>query len=75
MESYEFHEYRMYYNGILHAIGATMFSIYCIWFTCPEGKTFFNDLECRETVRNSQVWTTMFTASYLAVETVFLGLY
>ena len=34
-----------------------------------------NDQECREVARNSHVWTSMFTATYLTVDTVFLIFY
>ena len=65
----EMHEYRMQINAILHAVMTTIFAAYCIWFTCPDGRTYFNDKECREVVRNSHAWTTVFTASYLTVDT------
>ena len=75
MEQYEFHEYRMQFNALFHSIAATGISIYCLWFTCPNQATYFNSTECRENVRNSQVWATMFTAGYLTVETAFIFCY
>ena len=43
----ERHEYRMQWNAFFHAIFATWFSIYCAFYTCGDGKTFFNDEQCR----------------------------
>ena len=56
----------------MHAVLATIFSIYCVFYTCPGEQTFFNDKECREVPRNSHVWTCMFTATYLTVDTFWL---
>ena len=72
MNSHDFHEYRMQVNALVHAVFATAFSFYCMFFTCPNGETFFSDETCRQSVRNIQVWTCYFTASYLMVDTVFL---
>ena len=68
----ERHEYRMQWNAFFHAIFATWFSIYCAFYTCGDGKTFFNDEQCRLVPRNSHVWTCFFTAAYLTVETCFI---
>ena len=75
MNSHDFHEYRMQVNALVHACCATSFAIYCIYFTCQDGKTFMNDENCRLVPRNSHVWLCFFTASYLFVETVFIALY
>lgn len=62
------HEYRMLVNSVIHATAATCFAWYCMWYTCPAGQTYFNSEECRYDVRNSHVWTTIFTASFLTVD-------
>lgn len=69
MNSHDLHEYRMQWNSLIHAILATWFAAYCMLYTCPDGKTFMNDENCRLTVRNSHVWLCFFTASYLLVDT------
>ena len=72
LNTHDFHEYRMQVNAIVHATLATVFSVYCMFYTCPEGKTFLNDESCRLTCRNSHLWTCTFTASYLLVDTAFI---
>ena len=72
MNSHDFHEYRMQWNAFVHAIFATFFSLYCMFYTCPNNKTFFDDEECRLVVRNSHVLTCFFTASYLLVDTIII---
>ena len=68
----EFHEYRMQWNALVHATVATLNSIYCIFYTCGDNKTFFNDETCRLYPRNSHVWACHFTAAYLFTETVWI---
>lgn len=68
----EKHEYRMQWNALIHSVFATFFSLYCMFLTCGDGKTFFNDEECRLKPRNSHVWTCFFTAGYLTVDTGFI---
>ena len=68
----EKHEYRMQWNAFFHAIFATSFALYCMFWTCGEDKTFFNDEQCREKPRNSHVWTCMYTAAYLTVDTFWI---
>ena len=72
LNTHDCHEYRMQVNGLVHATLATIFSVYCMFYTCPDGKTFLNNEECRTVARNSHVWTCLFTASYLLVDTVFI---
>ena len=72
MTSRDFHDYRMNINCFIHAVLATYFSVYCMFYTCGDGKTFFNDEECRLVPRNGHVWTVMFTAGYLFVESIVL---
>lgn len=43
MNSHDLHEYRMTWNSLIHAITATFFALYCMYYTCPDNKTFFND--------------------------------
>lgn len=69
LSTHDIHEYRSQWNAFVHATLATAFSIYCMFWTCGNGKTFFNDEQCREVPRNSHVWTCYFTASYLLVDT------
>ena len=68
----DFHEYRMQVNAIVHAVFTSIFTLYCLFWTCRDGKTFFNDEECRMVPRNSHVWTCFFTSGYLTVETLFI---
>ena len=42
-----------------------------LW-TCGDGKTFFNDENCRAQPRNSHVWTCFYTAAYLTVDTCWI---
>ena len=72
LNTHDFHEYRIKINSIVHATLATVFSVYCMFYTCPEGKTFLNDESCRLTCRNSHLWTCTFSASYLLVDSAFL---
>ena len=36
----------------------------------PDDKTFFNDEECRYTVRNAHVWTCMYLCGHLVGDTI-----
>lgn len=72
MNSHDFHEYRMQINALIHGCLSTSFALYCTIWTCQNGKTFFNDEQCRLVPRNSHVWTCFFTAGYLFVESVFI---
>ena len=72
MPKKEKHEYRLQWNALIHSVFATIFSIYCMFFTCGDGKTFFNDEDCRVRARNSQVWCCAFTAGYLLVDTMWV---
>ena len=72
MSSHDFHEYRMQINSFFHGSMATSFALYCLFWTCPGDKTFFNDEECRLVPRNSHMWLCFFTAGYLFVETAFI---
>ena len=78
LESHVYHDYRMYWNSIIHSIVASFLSVYCMFLTCPGDQTFYNSEECRLVVRNSHVWLTHFTASNLVIDTtlilIFLGL-
>ena len=56
----------------MHAVFATPLTLYCLYFTCQDGKTFMNDEHCRLVPRNSHVLLCFFTASYLFVETVLI---
>ena len=69
MNSHDLHEYRLQFNSFFHAIFATIWSVYCVLYTCGDGKTFMSDEECRLVPRNSHVWLCFFTASYLIVDT------
>ena len=75
MPSKDFHEYRIQWNSFFHATIASIGAIYCVWFTCPEDKTFFNDQECREIPRNSHCYICMFTAGYLLLDTIHMCLF
>ena len=75
MNSHDFHEYRMQVNALVHAALATSFAIYCIFYTCQDGRTFLNDENCRLQPRNSHVWLCYFTASYLFIDTCFIALF
>jgi hypothetical protein len=65
-------DYRMNWNSFIHASISAALSVYCSFYACGDGKTFFNDKECREEPRNIHVWTLMFTASYLFVDSIVL---
>ena len=43
LTAHDMHEYRIQWNAFFHAVIASGFAIYVVWFTCPDGKTFFND--------------------------------
>ena len=36
-------DYRMQWNGLIHGILSTIWSLYTIFWTCGDGKTFMND--------------------------------
>ncbi len=72
LSSHDMHEYRMQVNGIVHALLASFFALYCILWTCPGDKNFFNDKECREIPRNCHVWTIFFTNGYLVSDLVLI---
>ena len=72
MNRHDYHQHRMQHHAIIHALLATTFAIYCMFYTCGEGKTFLNDEDCRLVPRNSHVWLCYFTASYLLVDTFWL---
>ena len=65
----------MQVNALIHATLASYFALYTVLWTCPGETNFFNDEECRQTVRNSHVWTCFFTSGYLVVETFFILAY
>ena len=72
LSNHDMHEYRMQWNALLHSVFASFFALYCILWTCPGDKDFFNDQECREIPRNSHVWTISFTAGYLLLDTLLI---
>lgn len=51
---------------------ASLAAAYCVYGTCPGDAHFFNDEECRHTVRFSHMWLCFFTAGYLVVDTLLI---
>lgn len=57
---------------MVHAPLSTLNAIYCTYYICGEGKTFFNDFECSNTVLYGHLWGLNFSAAYLFVDFWFL---
>ena len=68
MDKPEQNEYSLQYIRIVHGAIAAAGSAYSIWWSCPDGATFFTSEECRLVPRNSHVWVCFFTAGFLCYD-------
>jgi hypothetical protein len=63
---------------MVHAPLSAFNSVYCTYFICGSGKTFFNNFECANTVLYGHMWGLNFSAAYLLVDfcvLIYFGLY